>query len=208
MKYIRCSAAIKSWIIEYMYFQSMLKAPSWMLKTISNFNSLKSCSLYFSPTPVRARATVHQDIPAPAWALHGLQFLGEITTCTVNGVLHGLQSVYLLHHGVLQRNLCPGACSTFSPCSSLRLVSCRAVSHPFSWLPGSIFLFFFFLHCDIAILVVWPSHAQWWGHRSWLEPGGAASTSPPRAAPQHMGTCTHTLEFQMFWSRSIFTQQL
>lgn len=144
MKYNRCSAAIKSWIIEYMYFQSMLKAPSWMLKATSNFNSLKSCSLYFSPTPVRARATVHQDIPAPAWALHGLQFLGEITTCTVNGVLHGLQSVYLLHHGVLQRNLCPGACSTFSPCSSLRLVSCRAVSHPFSWLPGSIFLFFFF----------------------------------------------------------------
>lgn len=77
MKYIRCSAAIRSWIIECLYFQSMLKAPSWMLKATSNFNSLKSCSLYFSPTPVRARATVHQDIPAPAWALHGLQFLGE-----------------------------------------------------------------------------------------------------------------------------------
>lgn len=71
------------------------------------------------------------------------------------------------------------------------------------------FIFLPLRHCHLGCVsqpcpVVGPQElvgARWGQH-------GAASTSPPRAAPQHLGTCTHTLEFQMFWSLSIFTQQL
>ena len=67
--------------------------------------SVSPSSSHFSPAPESVLSTDYcpSDKLASAWALHGLQFLQKISSCSGMGVLHGLQCGHPLHHGPFHR---------------------------------------------------------------------------------------------------------
>lgn len=130
-----------------------------------------------------------QDL-APAWALHRLQLSAEYVHLLWPGVLHRLQSGYLLWSGPswaaeksfftavfsmsCRGNICSSAWNTYCPPSSL--IFCSAVSHfshsSFSQLLCSIFYPFLNISPQRHHLLHWV--AQLWPtvhlFYSWLEP--------------------------------------